>query len=81
MRRSGYLPGELYLDLKIYQVADIKNVHPLKRWEKAVLALKLQGDHESPEFAALRQLLKRSKLKFPEEGMFFNDRVSQNLQL
>lgn len=74
VRRSIKLEGDLYLDLKLYQVADIKDVEPRKRYEKAVLALKYQADFNSPQLGLLRQLLKRCKTSFTEEGFFFADK-------
>lgn len=74
VRRSIQLEGDLYLDLKLYQVADIKKIDPRKRYEKAVLALKFQADFDSPELGVLRQLLKSCKRSFTEEGVFFADK-------
>lgn len=73
VRRTAKLEGGLYLDLKLYQVEDILHVHPLKRHEKAVLALRLQADHDSPELTALQDLLRRCKKRFTEDGLFFKD--------
>lgn len=77
VRRTAQLEGGLFLDLKLYQVDDIKNVHPLKRHEKAVLALKFRGEPDSPELAALQQLLQRCKAKFVEDGYFYGDKVDR----
>lgn len=74
VRRSVQLEGDLYLDLKLYQVADIKDVDPRKRYEKAVLALKYQANFDSPQLGLLRQLLKHCKSSFTEEGFFFADK-------
>lgn len=75
VRRSAVLEGGLYLDLKLYQVDDIKNIHPLKRHEKAVLALRFQADPDSPELTALQQLLQRCKRRFEEDGYFIADKI------
>ncbi|XP_049871199.1 uncharacterized protein LOC126370404 [Pectinophora gossypiella] len=74
VRRTAKLNGDLFVELKLYQVADIRHVDVRKRYEKAVLSLKYQADHNAPELQLLQQFLKKCKPKFGTEGYFFADK-------
>lgn len=74
VRRTSQRAGNLFVELKLYRTDDIKGVDPLKRYEKASVALKYQVDQDAPELEHLRIFLKRCKEQFTEEGLFFQDK-------
>lgn len=74
LRRTIDLKGDSYVELKVYNIKDIEGVDPKNRWERAVVALKYQGDSDSPEFEALKKVVQLCKTKFTAEGTFFADK-------
>lgn len=78
VRRSAQLSGDLYIDLRVYQVDDIKSVDLKKRYEKAALHLNYQTEHDAPEVDILTKFLKRCKTQFREDGWFFADKNQKN---
>lgn len=71
--RYGQLSGDLYIDLKLYNVADIASIALKDRWEKALINLKIQVDSNSPEVSHIKQVLKICKEHFTEEGKFYRE--------
>jgi hypothetical protein len=71
--RYGQLSGDLYLDLKLYNVADIASIASKGRWEKALVNLKIQVDSNSPEVSHIKNVLKICKEHFTEEGTFYRE--------
>lgn len=74
LRRAAYLEGNVFIEIKIYNVADIVGVDPKDRWEKAVLNLKYQGDSDAPEQASLKEVVKLCRKQFLDEGKFFSNK-------
>lgn len=73
VRRVSQLPGDLFLELKLYNVADIKTIAAKDRWEKALVNLKIQVDSNSPEVSIINKALKLCREHFIEEGVFCRD--------
>lgn len=71
--RYGQLSGDLFVDLKLYNVADISSIAPINRWEKALVSLKIQVDSNSPEVSYIKNALKICKKHFTEEGTFYHE--------
>lgn len=74
VRRIASLTGDMFLELKLYNVDDIKNVSALDRWEKALISLKFQVDSDSPILDNVNKVLKRCKEEFSAEGTFYADK-------
>ncbi|RVE42695.1 hypothetical protein evm_012662 [Chilo suppressalis] len=74
LRRTASLPGDLFVELRLYNTKDIKCVDPKDRWQRAVLSLKYQTDSEADELELLRQFIKRARREFVEDGTFFADK-------
>ncbi|XP_063830909.1 uncharacterized protein LOC135080155 [Ostrinia nubilalis] len=74
LRSTASLPGDLFVELRLYNAKDIRSVAPKDRWEKSVLALKYQTDSDAEEVNLLRQFIKRARAEFVEEGTFFPNR-------
>jgi hypothetical protein len=73
VRRTSQLSGDLFLELKLYNVNDIKSVPPKDRWEKALVNLKIQLDSNSPGVFNINKALKLCNEHFTEEGVFYRD--------
>lgn len=71
--RYGQLSGELFVDLKLYNVADIASITSKDRWEKALVCLKIQVDPNSPEVSYIKKVLKICKEHFTDEGTFYRE--------
>ncbi|KAI5646620.1 hypothetical protein NE865_01554 [Phthorimaea operculella] len=77
VRRYTERPGDLLVEVKLYHTNELKGIHPLKRHEKAALALKYQVDRDAPELGPLREFLKRCRTQFREEGIFYADKKTE----
>lgn len=74
VRRSALLSGDLFIELKVYNVDDIKTIAPLDRWEKALVNLKLQVDSDSHEIKEITKLLKKCKERFVGDAVFYAEK-------
>lgn len=74
VRRTEQRDGDVFIDLKIYNVRDILSLDPKDRWEQAVVSLKYQADFDAPELAQLKDVVKKCKENFTEEGKFFSSK-------
>ncbi|XP_049874674.1 uncharacterized protein LOC126382162 isoform X1 [Pectinophora gossypiella] len=74
VRRTADLTGDLFVELRLYNIKDIRKVQPKDRWEKATLSLKYQADNDAPELVPLREFVRCCKKQFTEEGVFFADK-------
>lgn len=74
VRRTAQLHGDLYIELKLYNTKDIKNVDPLKRWEKALVNLKFQTNNNSSETESITKFIKLCREHFPTDGTFFSNK-------
>lgn len=74
VRRTANLDGDIFVDIKIYQVPDILNIDPKDRWEHAILSLKYQGQSDAIELAPLKDVIKRCRGQFKTEGKFFSSK-------
>ncbi|XP_047983972.1 uncharacterized protein LOC125224598 [Leguminivora glycinivorella] len=77
VRRTASLTGDLFIDLKLYNVVDIQNVPSEARWEKALVNFKYRVDSVSDIVDRINKILKRCKDDFTDEGTFFPDKKSQ----
>ncbi|XP_047997338.1 uncharacterized protein LOC125234959 [Leguminivora glycinivorella] len=77
VRRTASLTGDLFIDLKLYNVVDIQNVPSEARWEKALVNFKYRVDSVSDIVDGINKILKRCKDDFTDEGTFFPDKKSQ----
>lgn len=74
LRQVAELSGEFFVELKIYNTADICDVDPRQRWEKAVATLRMQLTPDSPEWDITKKLFAKGKNKFEEEATFYADK-------
>ncbi|XP_047984046.1 uncharacterized protein LOC125224661 [Leguminivora glycinivorella] len=77
VRRTASLTGDLFIDLKLYNVVDIQNVPSEARWEKALVNFKYRVDSVSDIVDGINKILNRCKDDFTDEGTFFPDKKSQ----
>lgn len=77
MRRTASLTGDLFIELKLYNVTDIQSVPSLARWEKALVNFKCRVDSNSDIVDGINKILKLCKDDFTEEGTFIPDKKSQ----
>lgn len=77
VRRTAALTGDLFIDLKLYNVGDIQSVPPKDRWEKALVNFKYRVESNSVIVDGINKILRRCKDDFTEEGTFFPDKKSQ----
>jgi hypothetical protein len=77
VRRTASLPGDLFIDLKLYNAVDIESVPSQDRWEKALVSFKYRVDSNSNVVNGINKILKLCKDDFTEEGTFFPDKKSQ----
>ncbi|XP_073950571.1 uncharacterized protein isoform X2 [Choristoneura fumiferana] len=73
VRRTSQLSGDLFVELKLYNVADIKSIDPKDRWEKALVNLKIQIDSNSPVVSNINETLKLCREYFIKDGVFYRD--------
>lgn len=78
LRRTAQLPGDLFVELRLYNTNDIRGLDPKVRWEKALVALKYQLSADSQEVVQLHKFLKNCKDKFTDEGTFYADKKYNN---
>ncbi|XP_063837195.1 uncharacterized protein LOC135086390 [Ostrinia nubilalis] len=69
LRRTASLPGDLFVELRLYNADEIRAVQPKDRWEKAVLSLKYQSSSNAEHLDLLRQFVTRAREAFEEDGM------------
>lgn len=70
LKRSEDLEGNLFVELRVYNKADIIDVDPRQRYWKAAVNLRYQVDESEPELQALQKFIKLAKTKFTHEGTF-----------
>lgn len=75
LKRSEDLEGNLFVELRVYNKADIINVKAHQRYWKAAVNLRYQVDDSAPELDALHTFIKLAKAKFTHEGTFQLDNV------
>lgn len=74
VRRAASLPGDLFIELKLFNVDDIQNVSSQTRWEKALINFKYRVDSNSAVVDGINKILKLCKEDFTEEATFFPDK-------
>lgn len=77
VRRTASFTGDLFIDLKLYNIEDIQSVPSEARWQKALINLKYRVDSNSDIVDGINKILKVCKDGFTEEGTFFPDKKSQ----
>lgn len=56
--------GSHFIELKVYNCNEIKNVQPVNRWRHAVITIKNRTDDNTPAWGHLSQLIKETRKEF-----------------
>ncbi|XP_063822980.1 uncharacterized protein LOC135088509 [Ostrinia nubilalis] len=76
-RRTAVTSGEFYIDLKVYNTDDVKNVPPEERYKKALAAVKLQCGEQSQEWEALQRFISSAYVIFEEcEPTYYSNKIN-----
>lgn len=70
IKRCEDLDGGLFVELRVYNKADIVNVEPRHRYWKAAVNLRYLVDEGEPDVDLLYKFIKVAKAKFTGEGTF-----------
>ncbi|KAI5643608.1 hypothetical protein NE865_04410 [Phthorimaea operculella] len=72
-RRATALPGDFFVELKVYKAEDLRNVPADQRYKKALVAMKLYCKEGTKEWDSLQEYIGTSSKVFEEcESVFFN---------
>ncbi|KAI8426935.1 hypothetical protein MSG28_014605 [Choristoneura fumiferana] len=82
-KRACTLNGDYFLELRVYNTADISGVLIQKRWKKAFVTLRAQIVDESDEWEALQTFIKKISALFKDADVKFysNDTKSNGCTL
>ncbi|XP_047984078.1 uncharacterized protein LOC125240784 isoform X1 [Leguminivora glycinivorella] len=74
-RRAADLEGEFFLELRVYNTADIRSELAEHKWKKALLAVKAQINNDTPQWEYLQKLTKHLRTLFDDaEVTFFHNK-------
>lgn len=71
LKRTTTLPGSVFVELRVYNTADIIGLDIKERWKKSTLMLKHQTSHDAPETELLKKYVNCVKAQFEGEGKFY----------
>lgn len=76
-RTAPYIEGDFYVEVKVYNKTDAASTTPLERWKKALVALKVQINKDTPQWDALQTFMRRVHVVFQDsEPVFYSDNIN-----
>ena len=71
--------GRYYVELKIYDYAEIERIAPMNRWRHSIITLKNQTADGTPAWQHLKEFLNKTCLEFKQSPIEFVSAIIINL--
>lgn len=77
MRRTADVTGDFYVEVKVYNKAEVASTLREDRWKKASVALKVQLNRNTPQWDGLQVFMRRTHELFDNsEPVFYSDNIN-----
>lgn len=77
VRRTADVSGDFYVEVKVYNKAEVASTPKEERWKKASVALKVQLNRNTPQWDGLQVFMRRTHEFFDNsEPVFYSNNIS-----